>query len=86
MINTNVLDTNINAYRNTDLALSGFLALEFELLGLEKITGNRYEFVFKKTPALEEAVQSFFNNTAKVSPFDYFNSIKSLKSRIYSRS
>jgi hypothetical protein len=83
-INSN--NTQINTYRNTDLALSAFLALQFELLGLDNITGNRYEFVFNKTSALEEAVKSFFNNTARVSPSDYFNSIKSLKTRIYSRS
>ncbi len=82
-INSN--NKQINTYRNTDLALSAFLALQFELLGLENITGNRYEFVFKKTSELEGAVSSFFNNTARVSPFDYFNSIKSLKTRIYSR-
>ena len=81
-----MINTNINIYRNTDLALSGYLALEFELLDLERITGNRYAFVFKKTLALEEAVKAYFNNTASISPFDYFNSLKSLKSRIYSRS
>ena len=75
----------INTYRNTDLALSSYLALNFNLIQLNRVEGNRYEFVFKKTEELEKAVEEYFNNTAKISPSDYFNSIKSLKTRIYSR-
>jgi len=86
MIKTNLGSNKINTYRSTDLAITSYLALSFNLLGLERVEGVRYEFVFEKSPELEKAIDSFFNNTAKVSPVDYFNSIKSIKSRIYSRS
>ena len=79
-------DRQINIYRSTDLAITSYLSLSFKLMALERVEGNRYEFVFERTPELEKAIESFFNNTAKVSPTDYFNSIKSIKSRIYSRS
>ncbi|OGC79860.1 hypothetical protein A3K01_03995 [candidate division WWE3 bacterium RIFOXYD1_FULL_43_17] len=85
-MNDRINNKQINTYRSTDLAITSFLSLSFNLIALEKVEGNRYEFVFERTPELEKAIESFFNNTAKVSPTDYFNSIKSIKSRIYSRS
>ncbi len=77
---------SINIYKSTDLAITSFLSLSFNLLECQRIDGNRYEFVFERTAELEGAIESFFNNTARVSPTEYFNSIKSIKSRIYSRS
>jgi len=70
----------------TDLALSAYLNLCFQTVDVCKQVGNRFEFVYEKTPELDKAIEDYFNNTAQVSPSDYFNSIKSLKSRIYSSS
>ena len=86
MIKTDRGQGKINTYRSTDLAISSYLSLTCNLIGLEKIEGNRYEFVFEKTTELEKALEAYFNNSAQVSPSEYFNCIKSLKSRIYSRS
>jgi hypothetical protein len=69
----------------TDLGLSAFLAMHFNLLELRKVSENRVEFIFGKTPDLLGYTEDYFNNRASVSPSTYFDSIKNLKSRIYSR-
>jgi len=74
----------IRTYRTTDLAISSYLAISFKIISCEKLEGNRFEFVFEKTKELENHLENYFNNSAKVSPIAYFNSIKSIKSRIYS--
>jgi hypothetical protein len=77
---------NKNTYKTTDLALSSYLSLTVNLLEIVRLEGNRCEFVFQESAELLLKIESFFNNTARVSPVNYFNAIKSLKTRIYSRS
>jgi len=67
----------------TDLALSAFLALSYPLFSLNKQSNNKFEFIFEKTIDIEDSIEAFYQNEAKVSPLAYFNSLKVLKSRIY---
>lgn len=67
----------------TDLALSAFLALSYPLVSLNKQEGNKFEFIFEKSPEVVSSIENFYQNKASVSPLDYFNSLKVLKSRIY---
>lgn len=76
----------INIWSSTDLAISAYLALNFELVDLNRVEGNRFEFRFKKSTELEEAVNAYFNKSATVNPADYFQKIKFIKSLLYSRS
>lgn len=76
----------INIWSSTDLAISAYLALNFDLLDLNRVEGNRFEFRFSKSIELEEAVNAYFNKSATVNPADYFQKIKFLKSLLYSRS
>lgn len=73
-----------NKYRTQDLALSAFLNLYFPILSLEKLDQFKFQFVFEDSISLQKEIDSFYNNTGKVNPKDYFNSIKNLKSRFYS--
>lgn len=73
-----------NKYRTQDLALSAFLNLNFPILTLEKLDQFKFQFVFEDSISLQKEIDSFYNNTGKVNPKDYFNSIKNLKSRFYS--
>ena len=73
-----------NKYRTQDLALSAFLNLYFTILSLEKLDQFKFQFVFEDSISLQKEIDSFYNNTGKVNPKDYFNSIKNLKSRFYS--
>ena len=74
---------NQETVQYTDLALSAYLVMRFKLLELRRINENRYEFVFEKTPELEKCREDYFSNSAQVSPADYFDSLKRLKSQIY---
>lgn len=76
----------INTWSSTDLAICAYLALSFDLKELNRVEGNRFEFVFPKSKELEEAVAEYFNKKAQVDPIDYFQKIKFLKSLLYSRS
>jgi len=67
----------------TDLALSAYLVMHFKLLELRRVGESRFEFVFEKTPELEKSVENYSNDTATVSPADYFLSLKKLKSKIF---
>ena len=73
-----------NKYRTQDLALSAYLNLNFPILSLEKLDQFKFQFVFEDSTSLQKEIDSFYNNTGKVNPKDYFNSIKNLKSRFYS--
>jgi len=84
-MNNSIKNEQINIWFSTDLSICSYLSMNFDLIRLVRIEGNRYKFVFERTAALEQAIEAYYNNTVKVSPFDYFNSIRSLKSRIYSR-
>ncbi len=83
---TELNDKQINIWSSTDLAISAYLALNFELIDLSRVEGNRFEFRFKKSDELENAVNAYFNRSASVNPSDYFQKIKFLKSLLYSRS
>ena len=69
----------------TDLAIASYLSLDFPLLDLNLIEGTKYEFIFSNSLELQKAVDDFYSNHALVNPLTYFNAIKYLKGRIYSR-
>ena len=72
-----------NIYRTTDLALASFLSLSCTSFEMNRLGGNKCVFVFRETEELVSLIESFFANTGTVSPFDYFNAIKKLKTMIY---
>jgi len=69
----------------TDLALSSYLSLYFQIIELNTENGIKFEFVFSDSPDLQKAISDFYSNKAQISPLPYFNAIKNLKGRIYSR-
>ena len=82
MVNINDLNERIGF---TDLALASYLSLNFPILELSTQDGVKYEFIFLKSTQLEESISEFYSNKAQVNPLSYFNAIKNLKGRIYSR-
>ena len=69
----------------TDLSLTvTLLTLGYPILRIEKVTLNKVQFIFKKSPELENLIEAYWNNTLKVSPLEFFNNLKTTKSRIYS--
>lgn len=77
------MSINLDTVGYADLALSAYLNMHFNLMELHKIGENKFEFMFESTPELKECINSYFNNTAAVSPSDYFNAVKRLKTLIY---
>ena len=81
-IRSKVVMTTINI---TDLALSAYLTLKQKLIKIEDEYGTKVSFVFEDTPELQQDITSFYNNNSQVDPLTYFNSLKNLKSLIYTR-
>lgn len=68
-----------------DLHLAvALITLKYLLLRLEKSTPNKTLFVFKRTESIDTAIQSYWNNKLEVSPLEYANNLKTLKTRLYS--
>ena len=69
----------------TDICLATTLStLQQPILRLEKITPTKAQFLFKKTIELDKLIESYWNNSLKVNPIEFFNTLKNLKTRIYS--
>jgi len=72
-------------YRSSDLGLAAALVhAGFSLLELDRSAGKKVEFIFTKTPQLEEAVKRFWSGKLSVNAQGYFEAIRSVKNRIYS--
>ncbi len=63
---------------------SALVQVGFPLRELDRSNGKKVEFIFTKTPELEEAVKRFWSGELMVSAQDYFEAIRSVKNRIYS--
>ena len=73
-----------NTYQSRDFYLSGYLlAIQQKLLSHTR--ENRITtFIFQDTNDLQEAVERYYNMSANVNPVVYGQSLRSLKSLIYS--
>ena len=73
-------------FETTDLGLATTIAtLGFELDSLDQSNLNRVKFIFQRGDGFEGLVQGYWRNELTVDPLTYFNNIKLLKNRIYSR-
>lgn len=71
-------------FTTNDLALSSaLLALNFTICDLDFTDPRKATFVFVEDQDLREAIQDYWNNKLLVNPRTYFNTLKDLKSRIY---
>ena len=76
--------TTNDFFRTSDLPLSSaLLCLGFCLETVEK-EYPKSTFIFKRSEALDEAVQSFWASSLRLEPKAYFNCVKEVKSRLYS--
>lgn len=71
--------------KQRDLGLSAALAsLGFEVQRIERSADGQAYFLFLQTDDLERAISAYWANTLRVQARSYSESIKMLKSRIYS--
>jgi len=82
---SNTYSTN-DFFSTPDLSIAAYLVtIGFPLDHLDKSNRNKVVFSFYRDDGLDEAIQAFWADSgASVSPLQYFNTIKTLKNRIYS--
>ncbi len=62
------------------------ITLGYRLVGLDRKDPKRVFFEFQPTIQLEKNVEAYWDNQLLVSPRDFFNSQRQLKSRLYTES
>ena len=72
-----------NFYSTSDLALAATLNLYYPIKEFNKKNPKRVYFIFKKDKNFDLLVERYWKGDLKVNPQEYFNSIRSLKNRIY---
>lgn len=80
-----IMKQQLQQYRSYDLGLASALVhVGFPLRGLDRSNTRKVEFIFDKTPKLDEAVRRFWSSELVVDAQGYFEAIRSVKNRIYS--
>lgn len=76
---------NDNYYKTSDLALAASLSLYSPVNTIDSTDSKRIIFIFKQSQELDQLVDMYWRGEMKVDPQQYFNQLKIIKSRIYSR-
>ncbi len=71
-------------YSTSDMSLAAVLSLQFPIITVDRSNPRKALFFFSDTQQLQKITKKFWDNTLSVEPKAYFQSIKLLKSRIYS--
>lgn len=70
-------------YETTDLALVAYLKLhEFVIEDIQRKDG-RAIFILRERPNREKLIREFYNDTTRVPPLKFWNSIGDIKSLLY---
>lgn len=78
-------DEPADIFGTFDLGAAAALVLTgFDLLSLDKDNPKKMRFIFRKDPAIEEAVKQYWADSLSVEARGYFDTLKMLKNRIYS--
>ena len=82
-----MMKINLNNQSNkvSDLALATTISLYFPIQSIQPIDGRKVVFVFDKTPEVDDLISKFWSGGLMVEPQQYFNQLKVIKTRIYSR-
>lgn len=76
---------NNNYYQTYDLSLAAALVCSsFVVERLERDQSRRAAFCFAKSTKLDQAISEYWADKLRVNPKAYFDTIKHLKTRIYS--
>ena len=75
---------NKNLYKTNSLALAGVINIFLPMQEVDKSNPKESEFIFVDSGELQGVVKSFWDRTLTVSPMEYFQSLKEVKTRLYS--
>jgi len=72
-------------FKTADLALAAAINLFIPLEAVDKVNPNKALFIFLQTQQTLEIIESFWKRQLQVEPLSYFNSLRTLKARLYER-
>lgn len=76
---------NNKNYQTNDLGLASALAVSgYAVIKMDHSNNKKVGFVFEQSKELEKTIVKYWNNKLKIDALSHFNSIKMLKTRIYS--
>lgn len=70
-------------YSTSDLALAALLILYYPLNSINKENPKKVYFVFEKGKDFNTLIKKYWYFKIRIEPQAYFNSLKSIKTRIY---
>lgn len=73
-----------DTYSTSDLALATALALFLPVEAIGRQNPHKAQFLFKRTDELDKLIDTYWHGEMRVEPQAYFNSLKSIKARLYS--
>jgi len=77
-------NTSINFFRTSDLPLVATLQLNgYQIDSLDRSNPSRVVFVIERNGTLDKLLQDYWARKLRVEPLGFFESLKSLKTRIY---
>lgn len=74
---------NSHYYETSDLALATTLSLFQTIESVDRTDVRRALFIFELTVGLEEAIEAYWKGELKIEPKEFFNQLKTIKSRLY---
>ena len=79
-------ENNLSIFSTFDLGCSAaLLCAGFELLSLDKSNPNKAMFVFRCENNIREVIESYWADNLEVKARSFFDAIKALKNRLYSK-
>jgi hypothetical protein len=76
---------NLPRFTSNDLGCcAALVGLGFELAGIDRINPKRVLFVFSDSAQVRDAARQYWNGELALSAKAYFDTIRSLKARLYS--
>jgi len=74
-----------NLYSTTDLSLATALSLYFPIEAIDRQNSKSSAFLFIRRKELDKLIESYWKDELKVSPRQYFNQLRDIKSRLYEK-
>lgn len=79
------LGDNADNFYSYDMGLSAALiAVEFTLVSMDRTDRKKTQFVFKREEGIDREIEAYWSKELLVPALTYFDTLKMLKSRIYS--
>ena len=72
-------------FSSSDLSLVTTISLFYPIDCVDRTDPSRIRFQFRRKEGIDQLIESFWRNELKISPLTYYNQLKLIKTRIYSK-